>query len=35
LLELGRQHGITDAAQDALEKLASAGREPKQHKLFG
>jgi hypothetical protein len=35
LLELGRQHGITDAARNALEKLIQEGREPKQHKLFG
>ncbi len=35
LLELGKQHGITDAARDALEELVKAGRDPKQHKLFG
>ena len=35
LLELGEQHGITDAAKSALEELVRAGREPKQHKLFG
>jgi hypothetical protein len=35
LLELGRQHGITDAARIALEELVRAGREPRQHKLFG
>ncbi len=35
LLELGKQHGITDAARDALEKLVRAGREPKQQELFG
>jgi hypothetical protein len=35
LLELGRQHGITDAARDALEGLVRAGREPRQHELFG
>ena len=34
LLELGRQHGITDTARKALEELVRAGREPKQHKLF-
>ena len=34
LLELGKQHGITDAARAALEKLVRAGKEPKQHKLF-
>lgn len=34
LLELGRQHGITDAARDALEELVRAGREPQQHELF-
>lgn len=34
LLELGRQHGITDTARDALEGLLKAGREPRQHKLF-
>jgi hypothetical protein len=35
LLELGKQHGITDAARDALEELVRAGREPKQQELFG
>ncbi len=35
LLELGKQHGITDAARNALEELVRAGREPRQHKLFG
>jgi hypothetical protein len=35
LLELGRQHGITDTARNALEELVRMGREPKQHKLFG
>jgi hypothetical protein len=35
LLELGKQHGITDAARNALEKLVKEGREPRQHKLFG
>jgi hypothetical protein len=35
LLELGKQHGITDAAKIALEELTRTGREPKQHKLFG
>jgi hypothetical protein len=35
LLELGRQHGITDAARVALERLARSGREPTQHRLFG
>ncbi|MDZ4201469.1 MAG: hypothetical protein U1C96_04890 [Gallionella sp.] len=34
LLELGRQHGITDAARDALERLGRTGREPVQNKLF-
>jgi hypothetical protein len=34
LLELGRQHGITDTARDALEELVRAGREPRQHRLF-
>ncbi len=34
LLELGKQHGITDKARVALEELVKAGREPKQHKLF-
>jgi len=34
LLELGRQHGITDAARNALEDLVRAGQEPHQHKLF-
>ncbi len=35
LLELGRQHGITDAARLALEELARSGREPVQNRLFG
>lgn len=35
LLELGKQHGITDAARNALEELVRAGREPRQHELFG
>jgi hypothetical protein len=35
LLELGKQHGITDAAREALENLSRTGREPKQHCLFG
>ena len=35
LLELGRQHGITDAARNALEELVRAGREPQQQELFG
>ena len=35
LLELGKQHGITDAARDALEELVRAGREPRQQELFG
>lgn len=35
LLDLGKQHGITDAARLALEKLAKTGREPMQHRLFG
>ncbi|MBU0622464.1 MAG: hypothetical protein KJ795_11510 [Gammaproteobacteria bacterium] len=35
LLELGKQHGITDAARAALEKLDRTGREPVQHRLFG
>jgi len=35
LLELGRQHGITDAAHKALEELSRSGREPTQHRLFG
>ncbi|OGS93370.1 MAG: hypothetical protein A2061_10565 [Gallionellales bacterium GWA2_59_43] len=35
LLELGRQHGITDAARLALEELSWAGRAPTQHRLFG
>lgn len=35
LLELGKQHGITDSARIALEKLLRTGREPKQHSLFG
>lgn len=35
LLELGKQHGITDTARLALEKLSKTGREPTQHRLFG
>jgi hypothetical protein len=35
LLELGKQHGITDSARLALEKLLKTGREPTQHDLFG
>jgi len=35
LIELGKQHGITDAARNALEELVRAGREPRQHELFG
>lgn len=35
LLELGRQHGITDAARLALEELSRSGREPTQSRLFG
>lgn len=34
LLDLGKQHGITDAARKALETLRKSGREPKQHQLF-
>jgi hypothetical protein len=34
LLELGKQHGITDTARRALDELARAGKESKQHKLF-
>lgn len=34
LQELGRQHGITDAARLALEQLSKSGREPTQHRLF-
>jgi len=35
LLDLGKQHGITDAARLALEHLVKAGREPTQYQLFG
>jgi len=35
LIEMGKQHGITDTAREALDELVRAGREPKQHKLFG
>ncbi len=35
LQELGKQHGITDAARLALEELARSGREPTQYQLFG
>jgi hypothetical protein len=34
LLELGRQHGITEAARNALEELVRAGKEPQQQNLF-
>jgi len=34
LLDLGKQHGITDAARLALEELVRTGREPTQHRLF-
>ncbi|MCG6933945.1 MAG: hypothetical protein LJE57_09915 [Gallionella sp.] len=34
LLDLGRQHGITDAARNALEDLVRAGKEPQQQNLF-
>ena len=33
LLELGKQHGITDAAR--LAQLLRTGREPTQQRLFG
>jgi len=35
LLDLGKQHGITDAARLALEQLVRTGREPTQYQLFG
>jgi hypothetical protein len=35
LLDLGKQHGITDAARLALEELVRKGREPTQRRLFG
>jgi len=35
LLELGKQHGITDAARRALDELVNSGREPTQYDLFG
>ena len=35
LLELGKQHGITEAARVALEGLVKSGREPVQETLFG
>jgi hypothetical protein len=35
LQELGRQHGITDAARIALERLVKSGCEPTQQRLFG
>ncbi len=35
LLELGKQHGITDAARNVLGELSRTGREPMQHNLFG
>jgi hypothetical protein len=35
LLDLGKQHGITDAARIALEQLVKTGREPTQYQLFG
>lgn len=34
LLDLGKQHGITDAARLALENLVRTGREPTQYQLF-
>jgi hypothetical protein len=34
LLDLGKQHGITDAARLALENLVKTGREPTQYQLF-
>ena len=34
LLDLGKQHGITEAARVALEGLAKSGREPVQENLF-
>jgi hypothetical protein len=34
LLDLGKQHGITDAARLALEQLVRTGREPTQFQLF-
>lgn len=35
LMELGRQHGITEGARSALEALSRSGREPVQRQLFG
>jgi hypothetical protein len=35
LLELGRQHGITETAHLALDELVRSGREPVQQRLFG
>lgn len=35
LLDLGKQHGITESARLALENLVKTGREPTQHCLFG
>ncbi len=35
LLELGKQHGITEGARNALELLGKSGREPVQQQLFG
>jgi len=34
LIELGKQHGITDTARKALEELVRVGCEPRQHTLF-
>jgi hypothetical protein len=34
LLELGKEHGITDVARLALEELVRSGREPTQYQLF-
>jgi hypothetical protein len=34
LLELGKEHGITDVARLALEELVRTGREPTQYQLF-
>lgn len=34
LMELGKQHGITEGARQALQALHKAGREPVQNSLF-
>ena len=35
LLDMGKRHGITEAAKTLLDELAKRGKEPKQGRLFG